>query len=94
MHLQLVLIAAMICQIAAYTEASQITELKSLYPATPLIHSLWVEEQNAGSVFALDTKTDSVLGRSKPTGAPVVKFLKIVDGNLAVYSNGMVGKIE
>jgi hypothetical protein len=61
MHFQLILIATMICQIAAYIEASQITELKSLYPATPLIHSLWVEERNTGSVFALDAKTGSVL---------------------------------
>jgi len=69
------------------------------------INSLWVEEQDnddtvllvgtkAGSVFNLDAKTGSVLGRSKPTGSPVVKFLNVVDGALAVYSNGMVGKIK
>ncbi|MFC1717282.1 hypothetical protein ACFL6S_26715 [Candidatus Poribacteria bacterium] len=39
MHIQLILIVSIMCQLASNAGASQITELKPLYAETPLIHS-------------------------------------------------------
>jgi hypothetical protein len=69
------------------------------------ISSLWTGKLNddhtavmagtkAGAVFALNAKTGAVLGRSKPTGSPIVKFMDFKDGILALHRDGVIGKIR